>query len=1040
MKPIRLVLNAFGPYAGRVEIPFTQFGEGGLFLITGDTGAGKTTVFDGIAFALFGEVSGSTRTVEGLRSDFAPREEKTFAQLTFSHQGKEYRVIRNPAYQRPKKTGEGFTAERPDADLFLPDGTVVSGAKQVTAHIEELLGVDARQFKQIAMIAQGEFLQLLLADSRDRAEIFRKVFGTSRFLQLQQKLKERERSLWAQREENARGILQYLSGAQVAAPEFGEGLREIAAAPRMMELLAGEIEAGETRWKELRRQLNEADEAERQLALLEDQAKRQEETLAALEETRRELEHLQGQGEEMARQQAELSLYQRVESHTPEWTAWQREEAERREAEQALARAKAAAGKKEGELPALRDALAREEAQDPQRQALAEKIARLSPQLPLYRKVEALRVEEAQRQGELSRQRMRWETLLAKEKELGSQIAQLEQELEGLTRAGAALVELEHTIADQNRLLKKAADAKGDCRALREQTRRTKVAQQEFQRLQEEFQGKRSCCDLLEDGFLRAQAGVLAASLREGEPCPVCGSRSHPLPASRPEGAPSEEALQEARRLREEASDRAQKASRLAGELSSENKALVEALRLQVAELFPEDPAGGKLSALEGRIDARIAQLEEEQIRLEEKRGALLAQEKRRGEAQAALAKARAQQLELGAEQAEAQRDLEEAATQYTAVKSRREEGASRLEYPSQQEAEAALAAWEQEVKSAQQRLDSAREGLAAVEKDLSFLRAVGEEAARRLESAQEKERAARAAFLSGLVADGLTEEVYGQFAGQGEAFRQVKQRLEQHRLALTAARERERALAAHSGEGKPMDREDLSARLALAREGKARLAEKERAEDTRLAHNRSAFEKAGQLLAQRGELDRRYAMVRDLSRTASGELTGKQKIAFEQYVQAAYFAQVVERANLRLDSMTGGRYQLLRKEQAADLRSQSGLELDVLDHYTGRVRSVRSLSGGESFKAALSLALGLSDVIQSHAGGVRIDAMFVDEGFGSLDGESLEQAISALAGLAGGSRLVGIISHVAELKERIEQKILVKKGSSGSTVEVVGG
>ncbi|WP_195254313.1 AAA family ATPase [Merdimmobilis hominis] len=1040
MKPIKLVLNAFGPYAGRVEIPFAHFGEGGLFLITGDTGAGKTTVFDGIAFALFGEVSGSTRTVEGLRSDFASPGEKTFAELTFSHQGKEYRVVRNPGYQRPKKTGEGFTSERPDADLFLPGGQVVSGAAKVTAQITDLLGVDARQFKQIAMIAQGEFLRLLLADSRERAEIFRKVFGTGRFLQLQQQLKEQERALFAEREENARGILQYLGGAQVETPEFDLDSREIAAAPKMLGLLSEEIAAGETRWKELRRQLQEAQEQEQQLALLEDQAKRQEETLAALEETRRELERLTAQGDEIARQGKELALYQRVEAHSGEYASWKREEAEQREAEAALARAKTALAKKEEELPALQEALRREEEGEPLRRELQEKIARLSPQLPVYRQVEELEREKKEREKELTQWRSDTAALAGQEEETSKVIAKLEGELETLFGAEAALVEVEHAIAEKKKLWQKAAAAKEDCAALRDQNRRLKEAQQRFRQAQEDFSGKRARCDQLEDQFLQAQAGVLAGSLREGEPCPVCGSLRHPRPAQMPGGAPGEEDLKQARQERERASAAAQEASLEAGKLDAKSKAMVEALRRRVEELFPEDPAGGKLSALMERITTCIAGAEEELARLEKKKESLSSQVRRRGEGLAELSAARSRKGELERQRQETQARQEAASSQFAGVESRLRELTSHLEYPSRQQAEQVLCAWEEDLEAACRKLEESQKALAAAEKDLYFLRAVWEEAARREQEAARKAQSARAVFLAGLVADSLTEEGFAAYMDRGEEFAQVQQQLNQYQLALAAAQEREKTLAAHSGEGKVMDREELSARLALARETRARLAAAERAEDTRLTHNRSAYDKAQVLFRQRGELDRRYAMVRDLSRTASGELPGKQKIAFEQYVQAAYFGQVVERANLRLDSMTGGRYQLLRKEQAADLRSQSGLELDVLDHYTGRVRSVRSLSGGESFKAALSLALGLSDVIQSHAGGVQIDAMFVDEGFGSLDSESLEQAISALASLAGGNRLVGIISHVAELKERIEQKILVKKGSSGSSVEVVGG
>ncbi len=758
MRPLKLTMSAFGPYAGRVELDLEKLGESGLYLICGDTGAGKTTIFDAIAYALYGAASGDSREPSMLRSKYAAPDVPTWVELTFDHRGRSYTVRRSPEQERPARRGGGTTVQGAEAELTLPDGRLVTRTKEVTGEIVQIVGLNRDQFAQIAMLAQGDFLKLLLADTRSRQEIFREIFKTRYYMVLQERLREEAAGLQREREAAAADMARDIGGVLCAE---GDPL-----GPRLEEARAGTLPLWET--IELVEALVGQDEALERKGL---------KALAALDEELARTDTLLGRCAEAENTRRNLELTKR---------------------------------RREEQAPRTQVALAKleeEQAKAPRREEVDRALAALEGELPRYREVE-----------ELSR------------------------------RAAAPRREMGEA---QNAYLAARAEAE--------------EARQDFLRKNR--------------AFLDGQAGVLAATLSEGAPCPVCGSISHPDPARPRPGAPTQQELEHAREHAERAEG--QSADRSAQAAAFKERG--EALEGQLAEL---------------------------------KQG---------------------------------------------------------LRFPDPSAAKAQYEKLKREKKTLASSLEAARQAKAA-----------GETALARLDAA--------IAQLTALL-----------------------------------------------GSGEPVDIEALTAerkRLAGERE---RLAGEGRAVHGRLAANNAALSNIKKSAAGLERLEARSKWMQALSDTANGRLSGKGKVALETWVQMTFFERIVRRANLRFLVMSQGQYELRRREAAEDRRSQSGLELEVVDHYNGTRRSVRTLSGGESFMASLSLALGLSDEVQSTAGGVRMDAMFVDEGFGSLDENALGQALRALTGLAGGGRLVGIISHVSELKDRIDKQIVVTKDpSGGSRAEVV--
>lgn len=861
MRPLKLTMSAFGPYAGQTTVDFDALGTTGLYLITGDTGAGKTTIFDAIAYALYGEASGETRESSMLRSKYAEPETPTFVELTFANGGERYTVRRNPEYTRPKTRGTGTTVQKADAELTMPDGRIVTKTREVTAAVTEVIGVDRAQFSRIAMIAQGEFRRLLLAQTDERKAIFRQIFRTGKYLALQNRLKDDAAAL----EKTCGELVAALrSTAETIGCDDPDALPDAEDTDALLTALDALIDAD----ADARAQTGtEHEQAKAQHArLLTDLGKAQ-----AVEQARAELKTAE----------ADLQQAQR---------------------EQASARA----------------ALDTAEAKQPNMEQLLQDIARLQDALSQYEQLDKQRA-----QAKAAREALEEKTAAL---ELARAQAQAMEQACKDTRAQLAEQPKLAVAAEQTAQEQKAAEQR--CKTLTELDRQRKrcaelqekleAAQEKYTRAAEAAQAALAHYSALDRAYLDAQAGILARTLTPGQPCPVCGATEHPCPAAAPEQTPDAAARKRAKADSERTQRDSEACSAEAAALRGQLTAVREALETACAALTPPlDP-----KTLAQTLPA-----------LQEK----AAQDARCDELDAAAANR-----------------------------------AAELPHADSGAAKAALAQAQTQHEALRQALDTAQKQHAAAQAKCAQLRG-------KIATLHTQTDAAPAADIAALQA-------------QCDALSARTDALQSQMNAL----------------------------------------------DARLQQNRTARAK---LNMQRQEYDaahERWQWVHALAATANGAIPGQEKITLEAFLQAAYFDRILGRANTRLLIMSGGQYELRRCERAGDNRSQTGLELEVVDHYNGTARSVKTLSGGETFAASLSLALGLSDEVQSSAGGVQLEAMFVDEGFGSLDSEALQQALTALVGVSGGCRIVGIISHVAELKERIDRQIIVTKDrSGGSRVQV---
>jgi len=1059
MRPMTLTLTAFGAYAGSQTVDFEAAGAGGLFLVTGDTGAGKTTLFDGVCYALFGKLTGRVRSEKMIRSDYADDTLETSAQLTFSHRGQVWRIWRRPAQIRRKKRGEGTREITADALLERLEGEtaipVAEGKEKVDAAVEELLGIQVDQFRQIAMIAQNQFAELLNKSGRDRSAILRQVFATDRCDALQTRLKEMASASRAETEKQVDSLRQYLAGLRL--PETEEGQMPLPEAAELAELLADEgCVWRSARVLELAEHICQMDESE--LAGLDEQIAGLDETIkqsAGLLQSAREAARRQQQLAELEKRlaeqraaepeqlaaQARLKQWETAARLAPVWDGSEKARLAAQQADRLYEQASDRLAQLNAQGP--RWAQAREQLNADQQTAarLTVQLERQAEALQQYDRLEQAKAEQMACEQELERLQTAQQRAQTLEKQQAAALEKTQALADSLPAALAAAQTAQKELERWQQARKTLAEVRRQMQELVKLQKQEQAARQTLQQANDALDGAQQAYMSADQLYRRDQAGLLARELTPGQPCPVCGSVHHPSPARGVVGAPDKEQLEALAAAMETArtayNDALQTSSTLTAQAGSAREQYIRLARQALAELEQELPPPEDVKALSRLVldwDGRLDQLLEQAEALGQQRQAAVeaagaAVNQLAGDREA-LEATRRQRSELREQQAKA-------AARRDSTAQRVAELQATLPQASRAEAEATLSALEQQQKQLDESIRQTQQALEEYQQLLAAAESLQKERQNtRKQSADEARQAAgrweQALAESGMDADAFaaarhTEEKIDRLRTELEQARRARQETEALYHQLREQQQSAPAPGCVPGQLEQAMEEQEQRRKAL-NDARTRITGRLNANRSTMADVRTAgrrLEKAQQ----------RQQLIQQLDATANGKLSGglgKQK--FEQYVLATYFADAVEAANQRLFAMTGGRYQLECHQMTA-AETQAALDLDVLDNYTGKLRSVGSLSGGETFQAALALALGLSDVIQNYAGGVELDVLFVDEGFGTLDAESLEQAVATLHSLVQGRRMVGIISHVPELKSRIENQLVVTKTPGGSTV-----
>lgn len=918
MRPLKITMSAFGPYAGEVTLDMQKLGKSGIYLITGDTGAGKTTIFDAISYALYGEASGNYRENTTLRSKYASADTPTFVELEFEYNNEIYKISRNPEYPRPNKRGEGFTKQSANAELVMPDGSVITKIKDVSAKVEEIIGINKNQFSQIAMIAQGDFRKLLNCETNERSKIFRKIFKTEPYHNIEIKLSSLFNELKRNREKEKSGIEQYIN--QLKCNENDTLSIELERAKSGDVLIEDVIKlAGEIINKD------------------------------TLEYTKTQ-KNIESINEEIEKINSNIKLY---------------------ENQEATKKAYAEASAKLEELKTKRNdcekAYKSAEAQRERLDDLTRKINLINSKMPKYDELKSLensineKTQSFEKSNNLLKLKQQEITLLEKE------IDEKSKALEEVKGADLLVQKLTVQKEEINKKAEALKELKTEIDRCKTEQKNLKNAQSFAKSALDEYGALENEYNQIYIAFFNEQAGIIADELKDGEPCPVCGSTSHPNLARKSENAPSQADVESAQNLVKKAQEKADKARDTASALKSRFDEIAANVKSAAKKLFGTDDNvfddyNSNINALKKEYDCTLAllktanekldlykKLDKEIPKIQEKQKSLLDE----------ISK-------FNTQKASDEAFISENTKRVTSIKS------------------------ELDFESADRAKDKLKE------------------------------------FTN------LSSDIKNAIEKSKNDFDDIKSKYDTQKGTKASL---ENALK----EFKEIDLVSLNEKSLKLNEHKKDIDRTAKSLYSRIESNKLLVDNISEKRDILKEYDDKYVWLKALSETANGDISGKEKITLETFVQMTYFDSIIRKANIRLLTMSDGQYELVRRSDAETLKKNEGLALDVIDHFNASSRSVSTLSGGESFMASLCLALGLSDEIQSSNGGIKLDTMFVDEGFGSLDGEALDRALSALTSLSQGNRLVGIISHVDALCDRIDNKIVITKDRTiGSNAQII--
>ena len=934
MRPIKLILSAFGPYASKIELDLAKLGENGVYLITGDTGAGKTTIFDAITFALFGKPSGDIRDVKTLRSEYAKEEIETYVELDFLYHGEEYHIYRRPeySYTHVQKNGEiKQRSKSADAYLILPNGERIVKPTEVTKQVEQLLGMKRDQFRQIAMIAQGSFLEILNADTKERGKLFEKVFMTSKYSILMDRLNQMAKEGSTKLNEAKLRLQQIISDIRVpiTLQEEYEQMIETFAMDDIQpvyDLLDKIIASANEETKILQKQ--------KDIILKQLQKYRKEET-------------------EKSKQLQDLLSLEKLLKEKP---------AKEEKVNLLTEKLKVDGGKYKLHI----DDLKKEQVQ-------------IEHELPEYVRLTKLTIKLSEIKKQLSFVTKDLEEKISLKKQLDEDIILKQKESQTLSDSE---LDLNKLLIKEEELQKKisafhhASMMKKEYQIAVEDLKKKTMSLQKNTDAKAEIQKQYDDAQL---SYFANQAGLLASRLSKGQPCPVCGSLEHPHPASHSDKLVTQEEMNQYKKKVEQAEKEYQMASKACADANLKMSSLKNELELVLKSVTEQVIP---IEDVQMFIDEHTVQLKNEQAEISTHIKQLQLQSKRYQELLKLIPQLQQKFTVVSSEVSQNEITQAKLSVELEQIQKQVEEITGKLKYSSEQEAKNHVSIITKQILEYQQQIDQLMNATKHAMDELVYVNA-------QIDMLKEK------------VSPSI-EEI---------SLQQSQLKSLQIEIENLQVQQEENLKNIHNAQRYEADAQDTKQKIKSENE----------TYQTKLS---------------------RYSSLKELADVAMGNgRSSKEKITLQEYVQIAYLDRMIHKANERYLSMSNQQYQLVRSAGSKDKRSHEALDLDVIDYTNGSVRPVSSLSGGESFIASLALALGMSDEIQSQAGGIQIDTMFIDEGFGTLDQDSLNNAIQTLMNLSGENRLVGIISHVKELKERIHKGIIVTKdlhGSRGSVAKVV--
>ena len=1059
MKPTKLIMSAFGPYAGEMPpIDFTDFEDKGLFLISGDTGAGKTTIFDAICFALYGETSGKFRDTKNLRSEYANESTETFVDFYFTHQGREYHVWRRPGYERKKQRGTGVTQVKEDATLYSGDSTPIQGITSVNKAVKELLHIDEKQFKQIAMISQGEFWALLNAKTDERTKILRTIFQTEGYNRIEYKLKDRMDASDKLKSDIENSIVQYFNDAEAdTEDELKERLSDLQGRAKgsgsawnldeITDILEALIESDNGRIEIAKTAFDEAEKAL-------DNIKKELATAETNNDFIKRLENLKAKEKELEEKKKEIDekekllIRQKLATRevNPVYSSWKEKKDELEGLKKQISDKNGDVAEAVKKAKEAGEALEKARTDKPEAEELQKLVDKISEEKEKYQERDNLSSDLVKLQASIDGFAEEEKALNEKEEALKNKINALKETQKKLKGSPEKLLEA-RTQGEKLRELRDDIDEIIDKKLpdWENKNKDLKTKQEEFESRRKKFDEAETARKEAERILENCRAGILAEGLEEGQKCPVCGSVHHPELARIPKEAVTEKDFNDLK-------------DKEAALLKEKGDAFTEAEKAKtVLENFEDQLRVDILDCLENKLidtgdhysklDELINGVKKAKIVVEEKINENAKEQNAQAKYNEELSKA---ESDLEKAQGEETDTLNKDKADFTEKKQNSENTKTKIEtvlktleklsfdswasaHAEQEKAEKRIKEISGLIESTDKAKKDADEKLASEQASLKTL----QETLGRAEKEEETRKIKLDDTMSKSKFESVDEML--KLVLSEEKISEIDKEIGDYKQDVTTNKQQIKD-AEKDAEGRKVI--DIEALKEKCETGQSDVAGKQRVVNTienRLKGNTDKLEK---IRSQESELEKARKennICTRLYNLVKGT-TGNGKITLEQYIQAAGFDGIIAAANRRLLPMSDRQYELYRQEDSLGKKSNTFLDLEVLDNFTGHRRPVGSLSGGESFKASLSLALGLSDTVSSNIGGIQMDALFIDEGFGTLDRNSIENAMEILINLSGTSKLVGIISHREELMENIPQQIRVRKTMDGSQLTIETG